>query len=172
MDLYDVSLRPFRLTDANDLFSWAGDDQVTRSIRWKTLTSIEEATTFIREVCIPHPWRRSICVNDRSIGFVSIYPGSGDDRCRADVGYALSVEFWGRGIATMAVKLAVPQVFRDLPDVIRVQAYVDVENKASQRVLEKAGFVKEGVLRKYSYIKGKTQDLVVFSVLSNDAIPL
>ncbi|MED6222090.1 hypothetical protein PIB30_061119 [Stylosanthes scabra] len=171
LDLSKVSLRPFKLTDADDFLLWAGDDRVTQNLRWKTCGSREEALAFIREVCIPHPWRRSICLHDRSIGFVSVYPWSGDDRCKADIGYALAADYWGHSIATKAVKMAVPQVFKDLPHLLRLQAFTSPENKASQRVLEKAGFLKEGVLRKYTYIKGNIKDSVVFSFLSTDEFP-
>lgn len=165
-----ISLRPFKLTDVDDFLLWAGDDQVTQNLRWKTCDSKEEALTFIRDVCIPHPWRRSICIDDRSIGFVSVFPWSGDERCKADIGYAIGVKYWGQGIATNAVKMAVTQVFKDLPHLLRLQAFTDVENKASQRVLEKVGFQKEGLLRKYAYIKGNLKDLVIYSLLSTDHI--
>lgn len=49
--------------------------------------------------------------------------------------------------------MALSQVFKDFPDVVRLQAFADVENKGSQRVLEKAGFQREGHLRKYSHLK-------------------
>ncbi|KAL0397614.1 UNVERIFIED_CONTAM: putative N-acetyltransferase YoaA [Sesamum calycinum] len=168
MDPSRITLRPFKLSDADDMLVWAGDNRVTRSLRWKTLTSKDEALAFIEQACIPHPWRRSICIDDRSIGFVSVFPGSGDDRCRADLGYAIGVEYWGQGITTRAVKMATTQVFNDFPEIVRLQAFASVENKASQRVLERAGFVKEGLLRKYSYLKGSIQDLLVFSFLSTD----
>ncbi|XP_059652637.1 uncharacterized protein LOC132299825 [Cornus florida] len=172
MNSPSITLRPFRLTDVDDTMLWVADDRVIRNLlRWKTITSKEEVLTFIREVCIPHPWRRSICVDDRSIGFISIFPGSGDERCKADIGYAIGVDYWGQGITTMAVKIALSQFFKDFPDVLRLQAYANAENKASQRVLEKAGFVKEGLLRKYSYLKGNLQDLVLYSFLSTDTIP-
>ncbi|KAF3670858.1 putative la-related protein 1-like [Capsicum annuum] len=174
MDSSRITLRPFKLTDVDDMMLWVGDDRVTRTIRWKTLTSKEEVLTFIKEVCIPHPWRRSICIDDRSIGFVSAFPGSDDDRSRADIGYAIGFEYWGQGIATKAIKMTIPQAFNDFPHVIRLQALADVENKASQRVLEKVGFIKEGILRKYGYHKGKIVDLVMYSLLSteyNDTTP-
>ncbi|XP_052193390.1 uncharacterized protein LOC127801907 [Diospyros lotus] len=163
-----ITLRPFRLADVDDFVSWAGDDRVIRWLQWTTITSKEEALAFIKNVCIPHPWRRSICVHDRNVGFVSIFPGSGDDRCRADIGYAVAVEQWGRGIATEAVKMAVSQAFQDLPDLVRLQAFVDVENRASKRVLEKAGFLREGHLRKYSYHRGDLKDVLVYSILPKD----
>lgn len=171
IDLSRITLRQFKPTDVDDFMSWAGDEQVTRSLRWNTFTSKEEALTYIKDICIPHPWRRSICLDDRSIGFVSIFPGSGDDRCRADIGYAIAVKYWGHGIAPMAVKIALSEIFKHFPDVVRLQAYVDVENKASQRVLEKCGFIQEGHLRRYTYFKGKIRDLYVYSILSANFSP-
>ncbi|KAL5768334.1 hypothetical protein ACOSQ2_015117 [Xanthoceras sorbifolium] len=137
---------------------WAGDDQVMRPLRWETFTSKEEALTYIKDVCIPCPWHRSICIRDHSIRFVLIYPGLVNNRCRSDIGYAVAVEFWGQGVATKA----------DFPEGIRLQAYVDVQNKASQRVLEKVGFLQESLLRKYSYMKGQIRYLYLYRFLSTD----
>ncbi|XP_051118331.1 uncharacterized protein LOC127242711 [Andrographis paniculata] len=166
MDPRRITLRPFNLSDASDVLIWAGDDRVTRHGRWPTLKSLEEATTFIQQVCMPHPWRRSICVDGRSIGFVSVFPAEGDDRFKADMGYAIAFEYWGRGIATAAVKMAVKMVFEDFPAILRLQAMAGIENTASQRVLEKAGFTKEGLLRQFVCIKGKVLDVVIYSFLS------
>ncbi|CAN7009896.1 unnamed protein product [Brassica rapa subsp. trilocularis] len=126
----------------------------------------------MRDACLPHPWRRSISIDDRSIGFISVFPETGDDRFKAHIGYGLSHEYWGKGIATRAVSIAVPQVFNDLPHVLRLQAFVQTQNKASQRVLEKVGFQREGLLRKYSYVKGEIHDVFVYSLLSPDLLPL
>ncbi|KAM7274403.1 hypothetical protein ACFE04_029067 [Oxalis oulophora] len=169
-----ITLRPFKLTDVDDFFSWASDDQVTKNLRWNSLSSKEEALTFINDKCIPHPWYRSICIYDRSIGLVSVWPGSGDEEGlghRAVIGYALSAEYWGQGIATKAVRIAVHQVFKDHTDLVRLEAYIDVENKASQRVVEKCGFTNEGLLRNYICLKGKIIDVFIFSFLSTDQIP-
>jgi RimJ/RimL family protein N-acetyltransferase len=96
----------------------------------------------------------------------------GDDRCKADMGYAIATKHWGQGITTKAVKIALSQVFdQGLPDLVRLQAFVGVEHKASQRVLEKTGFQKEGLLRKYCYIKGKITDLIVYSFFINRLHP-
>ncbi|PRQ24533.1 putative ribosomal-protein-alanine N-acetyltransferase [Rosa chinensis] len=168
INLSSITLRPFRLSDVEDLMTYAGDEQVTQHLRWKTLTTKEEALTFLKDVCIPHPWRRSICIDDHSIGFISVFPWSGDESHKADIGYAISPKYWGQGIASEAVKTAVPQVFKDFPHLLRLQAFANSKNKASQRVLEKAGFQKEGLLRKYGCLKGEIIDLVVYSFLSTD----
>ncbi|KAF8388081.1 hypothetical protein HHK36_026747 [Tetracentron sinense] len=154
MDLSKISLRPFKLSDVDDFMVWASDDQVTKHLRWNSITSREEALTYLKEVAIPHPWRRSICFDDRPIGCISVRLEPGDDKCRANIGYALATQYWGQGIVTTAMRMALSCVFKDFPDLVRVQAFVEVENKGSQRVLEKAGFLKEGLLRKYLFNKG------------------
>ncbi|KAH0782912.1 hypothetical protein KY290_002510 [Solanum tuberosum] len=169
MDSSRITLRPYRSTDVDDLLSWASDDRVTRSIHFSTLISKDEALTFIDKSSIP--WRRSICIDDRSVGIVVARPGSGDDRCRAEVGYALAVEYWGQGITPKAVKMAIPLILEEFPEIVRLQALTDAENKASHRVLEKAGFIKEGMFRKYFYFKGEIKDVVLYSFLSTDSIP-
>ncbi|XVE81640.1 hypothetical protein DITRI_Ditri15bG0081400 [Diplodiscus trichospermus] len=59
-------------------------------------------------------------------------------KCRGSISYALGSKYWGKGIVTKAVKMVVPIVFKEFPDVERVEGLVVVDNKASQRVLEKA----------------------------------
>ncbi|XP_042475351.1 uncharacterized N-acetyltransferase p20-like [Macadamia integrifolia] len=170
MDPTKISLRPFKLSDVDDFMVWASDDRVTHSLRWNTFASKEHALNYIKQVVIPHPWRRSICLNDRSIGYVSVKPESGDGTCRAHIGYALAVEYWGQGITTIALKMALSSVFKEMPYLVRVQAFVEVENKASQRVLEKVGFLREGLLRKYGFNKGEIKDLIIYSFLSTDPL--
>ncbi|KAL4200243.1 hypothetical protein AMTRI_Chr03g55400 [Amborella trichopoda] len=60
-----------------------------------------------------------------------------------------------------------PCVFSAIPELERVEALVDVE---SQRVLEKVGFDRYGVLRKYLILKGKTRDMFIYSFLSTDSV--
>ncbi|XWS68376.1 hypothetical protein CRYUN_Cryun04dG0084700 [Craigia yunnanensis] len=64
--------------------------------------------------------------------------------------------------------MAMSQIFVDFPNVVRLEAFVDVDNKGSQRVVEKVGFEKEGMLRKYAYLRGKLRDLFLYSFLSTD----
>ncbi|KAL5182150.1 putative N-acetyltransferase p20 [Glycine soja] len=166
MDHSRISLRPFKASDADDFLKWGGDDRVTLYLRWNSITSKEEALAYIEKVAIPHPWRQSICVDDCSIGYVSVKPESGDYRCKAHVSYALAAEYWGQGIVAEALRRAIPIVFKKFPEVKRLEALVEEENKGSQRVLHKVGFVMEGVLRKYAFCKGDIKDFLIFSFLA------
>lgn len=66
--------------------------------------------------------------------------------CRAEVGYVLARRYWGHGLMTEAARVVVDWVISQ-PEIHRAWATVDLENPASQRVLEKVGMVREGVLR-------------------------
>ncbi|OVA18865.1 GNAT domain [Macleaya cordata] len=171
MDSSRIILRPFKLSDIDEFMVWANDDQVIRFTRMNGFTSKEDGLRYLKEVAIPHPWCRSICLDDRSIGLIIIYPGFDEFICRGELGYALASQYWGQGIATMVVKMALSLVFVDFPKMERLQALVNWENKASERVLEKAGFLKEGLMRKYVVTKGKTLDIVSYSILSTDSVP-
>jgi RimJ/RimL family protein N-acetyltransferase len=78
------------------------------------------------------------------------------------LGYDLSPEFWGRGIATDAVAATVDAAFRD-SSLSRVDAFVMVENVRSQRVLEKCGFEKEGRLARYRHCRGNFRDFYLYA---------
>ncbi|KAK7308036.1 hypothetical protein VNO77_41627 [Canavalia gladiata] len=166
-----ISLRPFKPSDADDFFKWASDDRVTRYLRWNSITSIEEALAYIEKVAMPHPWRKSICLYDRCIGYVSVKPETGDYRCKAHVSYAVAAEYWGQGIVTEALKRAIPAAFEQFPQVLRLEALVELENKGSQKVLHKLGFVTEGVLRKYAFCKGEIKDFLICSFLVDNFKP-
>jgi ribosomal-protein-alanine N-acetyltransferase len=89
----------------------------------------------------------------------------------------LGVGFWlvpaarGRGLARRAVALAAHWALRS-GGITRVEAWVEPGNRASQRVLEAAGFTREGVLREFLRFGPEVSDAVVFSLVTRDLPPL
>ncbi|KAI9119458.1 hypothetical protein K1719_009334 [Acacia pycnantha] len=170
-DLAQISLRPLLLSDADDFMVWATDERVARFCIWEPYTSKDAAVNFIQNNARKCSLFRAICVGDRAIGSISVQSYAGNDRARAksaELGYALGFKYWGKGIVTKVVKMVVEMAFADFPDLERLEALVDVENVASQRVLEKAGFQREGIVRKFLFMKGKSRDMVMFSVISDE----
>nr|CAD1819774.1 unnamed protein product [Ananas comosus var. bracteatus] len=173
-----ITLRPFTLSDADaDAFmSWAADDRVMRFFG-PTYPTKDAAAAHIRSHIIPHPWYRAICVGgrtDRPVGWISInsvFRDDDDDNAhRATMGYGLAHEWWGRGVMTAAVRAAVATAFAERPRLERLEAFAAAENRRSQRVLEKVGFKREGLLRKYAVLMGESRDVVMFSFLDTDTI--
>jgi RimJ/RimL family protein N-acetyltransferase len=71
------------------------------------------------------------------------------------------------GYCTEAVRMIVDYLFLS-KSIVRVQADTETTNIASQKVLEKAGFTKEGLLRKYYFSNGEWQDIFLFSILREE----
>ncbi|KAM7462813.1 hypothetical protein LguiA_030934 [Lonicera macranthoides] len=164
-----ITLRRFDLSDADDLMVWTIDEKVSQFCGWDhTGFSKDKAIDVIANTIIPHPYYRAIRVDNRTVGEVSVKPRAGCESCRAEIGYVLAYDYWGRGIATKAVKMVINEIFGVFPNLERIEGTVDVENMASQRVLDKCGFKREGVLRKYLIHKGKTIDMIMFSLLRTD----
>uniref|UniRef100_A0A0D9VX60 N-acetyltransferase domain-containing protein n=1 Tax=Leersia perrieri TaxID=77586 RepID=A0A0D9VX60_9ORYZ len=174
-----ITLREFTEDDAEALFVWASDPRVVRFQRREAYSHVDEARRYIVDKILPHPWYRAICVSgsndDRPVGSISVNPAAENDGCccccRASVGYRVAQAYWGRGVATGAVRAAAEAVFAEWPWLERLEAVADVENPASQRVLEKAGFVREGVLRRYVLLKGRPRDMVMFSRVREETTP-
>jgi RimJ/RimL family protein N-acetyltransferase len=86
---------------------------------------------------------------------------------RVGIGYDLLAEERGKGHATEAVQIITDYLFLT-KNIVRIQAETDPENKASWRVLEKAGFSKEGVMRKAFFTRGQWKDTAMYSLLRED----
>ncbi|XP_016202310.1 uncharacterized protein LOC107643234 [Arachis ipaensis] len=174
IDLTQLSLRPLGLSDLDDLMVWTSDEKVANFCSREPYTSKDQGIDFIENAAASFLWRRAICLKDRAIGCITLSSYADVDKAReksAELGYVLGSNYWGKGIVTEAVKQAIKAAFIEFPYLDRVEALVDVENLGSQRVLEKAGFQREGLLRKYLVRKGKSRDTFMFSVLLSDLHP-
>jgi RimJ/RimL family protein N-acetyltransferase len=86
---------------------------------------------------------------------------------RMEIGYDLIPSERGKGYGTEAVQIIVDHLFLT-KDIVRIQAVTNVGNIPSQRILEKAGFKKEGTLRKVGYVRGEYVDAYIYSVLRQE----
>jgi RimJ/RimL family protein N-acetyltransferase len=84
-----------------------------------------------------------------------------------EIGYAIIPSERGKGCCTEAVKIMVDYLFLS-KDIGRIQAHTDIRNAASQKVLEKVGFKKEGTIRKSNFIRGEWRDMYLYSILRDD----
>jgi RimJ/RimL family protein N-acetyltransferase len=104
----------------------------------------------------------AIDVDGFVVGAIGIRPRDDVYALTAELGYWLGEEFWNRGIITEAV-IAVTQYAFETLGMARVDAEVFEWNPASMRVLEKAGFVREGVLRKSAYKNRQIIDQILYA---------
>jgi len=84
-----------------------------------------------------------------------------------EIGYSLIPSERGKGFCSEAVKIMVDYLFLS-KDIMRIQAQTDQRNGASQKVLEKAGFKKEGILRKNFFMRGEWTDDYIYSIIREE----
>lgn len=97
------------------------------------------------------------------IGVVGAFP-VGD---LLEIGFSLILSERGKGYCTEAAAILIDYLFLSR-SLVRIQATTDLRNIASQRVLEKVGFKKEGVIRKSMFIHGEWRDLLLYSILKEE----
>ena len=102
-----------------------------------------------------------------SIGYFQTPYGPNRESQVYNLGITLSPDHRGKGYGTEAQRLFAAYLFSSYA-IMRVQASTDVENIAEQRALEKAGFIREGVMRKAQWRAGEWHDLVMYSKLRGD----
>ena len=145
-EIYDRTLRiPFPYTENNAEEWLALVGKITEKQGRPVHSAIRSATDALIGGC---------GLNDFEIG----------KSHRAEIGYWLAKPFWGRGIMTAVVQRACQHAFADF-GMVKIIAHVSTLNPASARVLEKCGFVQEGLLRKHYLKDGKLIDVKLFALL-------
>lgn len=173
--------RPEPADDAATLVErWASDPEVTRYLLWTAYApgDVGPAEQFLG-LCGANwdsghghrPWMVCEHGDRRPIGMIGITPGSASHSY--EVGYVFGRAWWGRGFATEATSAVATALFTD-PRTWRVYAPTHADNLASQRVLAKAGFQREGTLRRLLVFPGfgpEPQHCVLWSITRDDIAP-
>ena len=155
--------------DALDIFNCFSNEDVLRYYGQNPLTSIDQVKHIVRNFSKNYNEKRSIKWGIEMKGTAGIIGTIGfqewsPEHKRADISYALFPEHWGNGFATEAVSKVISYGFKEL-GLMRIGAVVFVENKASNKLLIKLGFVKEGILRNYMYQNNRPFDTNIYSLL-------
>jgi ribosomal-protein-alanine N-acetyltransferase len=160
-------IRGWKKGDEISLQKNADNPNVSRFLmdRFPSPYTMEAAVNWVNNLLEQDPLINfAITIDDQVIGGIGLEMRQDVYRKTALLGYWLSEELWGKGIITEAVKLITQYAFEHL-DIIRLQAGVLEKNPASMRVLEKAGYIKEGVLRNAAIKQGEIMDEHVYAIL-------
>jgi len=146
-----LHLRRPAAEDAASIFAaYAQDPEVTRYLTWQPHASIDRTRDFLRRCAqgwqqgTEFSWVITLREGDALAGMIALRP----EGHRANIGYVLARPLWGQGLMAEAARAVVDWALAQ-PEVHRVWAVCDVDNTGSARVLEKAGMVREGVLRRW-----------------------
>lgn len=129
-----------------------------------------DAEAFIAGASSGRNWAYAIEVDGEAAGGIGIHRREDVERYSAEIGYWLGEAFWGRGIATAAVQTLSQYILRNT-EIFRIYAHVYAWNPASMRVLEKAGFEREAILRRSVVKDGVVLDRALYALTRDPGWP-
>ncbi len=169
MELHDgdLVLRPWGDDDVPAIVEGCNDPEVAR---WIPLIphpyTREDAVAFLRGDVAPADHRLAVTIDGAVVGGIGMKVNTNDYRGR--IGYWMAASSRGQGICTRALRLLSRFGLDDL-ELQRLDLITDPDNLASQRVAEKVGFRREGVLRAHlRHRDGRIRDSVMFSLLPGE----
>ncbi|NDJ55173.1 MAG: GNAT family N-acetyltransferase [Chloroflexi bacterium] len=171
-----LTLRPIGSDDAEAILRIRGDIEVTRLYTGQPYQSITDAESFIASLGPDYEARRAISwgitlkevdgVPGEVIGLAALHDIASDDR-RSGVRYELQRAYWGRGIASEALRAVLTFAFDQL-GLNRVEASCAAINAASVRALKRLGFTQEGQQRERHQQDGVYYDRLLFGLLARE----
>lgn len=165
----EIAIRTWRIEDANDLSLALSNKKIHDNLRdgQPYPYTCDDAKDFITvmltaEKDSQYAW--AITADGKVIGSIGVFRRDNIHSRTAEMGYYIAEAHWGKGIGTVVVKQACNYIFENT-DIIRIFAEPFAYNTASCRILEKAGFVLEGTLRKNAVKNGKMIDMKMYAVI-------
>ena len=164
-------LRKWRLSDAKDLAAALNNEKISNNLRDGIPFPYTEkdAADYITAMLSSDEnssFAYAITIDDRAVGSIGAFRQGNIHRQTAELGYYLAEEYWGRGIMTDAIGQLCEIIF-DTTDILRIYAEPFSHNIGSRRVLEKAGFALEGIMKNNAVKNGKILDMALYSLTRN-----
>ena len=156
--------------DVNEVFELRSNPETMKYIPRPLVKTTEDALehiAMIEEKILSNTginWGITLKGSSKLLGIIGYYRMQ-PENYRAEIGYMLLPQFHGQGIITEAVKRLITYGFNDLK-LHSIEAVIDPENRASEKVLQKCGFAKEAHLRECEFFEGKFIDKVIYSLIT------
>jgi [ribosomal protein S5]-alanine N-acetyltransferase len=165
LDLGDLRIRLWHRSDLDALLRYADNPKIAGNLRDQfphpyTRRDALDYLNYVRAMDVPMSF--AIEYGGEAIGGIGFKLGIDIARLSVEMGYWLGEPFWGRGLTSRAVAAASDWAF-DGYEVVRIFATVFAHNTPSMRVLEKAGFTQEGILRRSAIKNGVILDQVLYA---------
>lgn len=163
----ECKIREWNLSDAEDLAKIINNKNILNNLRDGlpypyTVKDAEEYITAMLSSDKTKTFAFAITVDDRVVGSIGVFRCENIHFRTAEMGYYIGEAYWGKGLGTSAVEQVCSYIFQHT-DIIRIFAEPFAYNMASCRVLEKAGFQLEGVLRNNAVKNGQILDMKMYS---------
>lgn len=165
----DLVLRPPRMQDAVDFHAYARDPLVARFVLWEPHTNLAQTRAALRGLIADnrldslHSMSLVRKTDGRMVGTIGLVARDWQNNS-AEVGFSLARDCWGQGLMSQALLAYLHFAFTSL-QLNRVEAQHDLNNPASGRVMEKAGMLREGLLKERLHYKGRYADIALYAAL-------
>jgi ribosomal-protein-alanine N-acetyltransferase len=158
-------LRKFKKEDAADIAEYASDAKTVEFLVWDGLNTIEQATAAIANVYWSRPgiFAIELAAEKKCIGCIDLRLVPEHEK--AEFGYMLHRDYWGRGYMTEALTAVLELCFEKL-ELNRVESTHYVGNEGSGKVMEKCGMEFEGIAKQKEKIKGIFRDVVHYGIIA------
>jgi ribosomal-protein-alanine N-acetyltransferase len=173
IDTTRLLLRDFTLADIPEVHAYASDIKVVRDFPFGPST-LEETRDFVQHLIsqsweTPRRWYDLVIVEKSSTRVIGscFFKAEGHPQPTGFLTYLLHRDYWGQGYATEVARALVAFAFTQ-HDAHRVFTYCNLDNFASQRVLEKAGMQREGLIRESEWNRGAWHDEYLYGILRQD----
>lgn len=168
LDTAHLQLRPFSADDSAAVLAYWKSDPGWERFNASVPANFTEsdAAQFVAEMLERDRLHRpnwAIVHDGAVVGVVSLT--FEQDRRIAVIGYGVHADLRGRGLSVEAASKVIDEAFSGHPKLARLRAHTNAENKPSMRVLEKLGFIQEGILRKNQFVKGRLSDEAIYGLL-------
>jgi len=160
-----IILRVWEKEDAQTLAALANNKNIWNNVMdiFPSPYTVMDALRWINKESSTMPITRfAIEYNQLLVGGIGITLQDGIYRCSVELGYFIGEPFWGKGIATEAIKTMISHIQQEYKDVTRIFARVLSNNKASMKALQKAGFYLEGIQQKAAIKNNEVNDVFVW----------
>ena len=163
-----VSIRSWKKSDAASLAATLSNKKILNNLRdgLPYPYTEKDALEYIIYILSSNPnttFAYSIDVDGTAVGSIGAFRQGNIHLRSAELGYYLDERYWGNGIMTVAVRQLCEKVFNET-DILRIYAEPFAYNIGSQRVLEKAGFSLEGILKNNAVKNGRVLDMAMYSL--------
>jgi len=158
----NVNLKIMEREDLPTLQEWDNNPEFMgeyEELRQETRAELEKTYDNLKDA----QWFFVQKKNGTKIGYVAHFLAAGE----TELGYFIVPSERSKGYVSEAIRIIVDYVFLS-KDIVRIQAKADPENIASWKALEKAGFTREGILRKSFYCRGTWRDDFMYSILREE----
>jgi len=154
------------MDDLESLVASANDESVSRGLRdrFPYPYTGDDGRAWLARAVDESDRAWAIEIDGSAVGGVSLHPGTDVHRLSAELGYWLAQRHWNRGVMTAVLAAFVPAAMQAF-DLVRVHASVYEGNPASMRVLERTGFVHEGVHKSAVIKRGRLLDMHTYALV-------